>query len=154
MTRRKLGGGLVLVLVLGVIGMSIGRTTTVAPSPRPAPRTATTTSTRTPVADPAPSRREAARTYTPQQVAAAQNIMDSVVGGLARVTVVDGDWVEVRFDYGVLPGMPRERLHEFVAAFANADAVLAHRARHIEFYDPTGERIAVVSPLSGIQLTK
>jgi len=66
----------------------------------------------------------------------------------------DGTGLLVRFNVGVLPGLERERLYQFVSAIANSDAVLSGRSRYIYFFDPTGERVGSVSPLSGIKLTK
>ena len=60
----------------------------------------------------------------------------------------------MHFNYGVLPGLERERLYQLVSAIANADAVLTGRSRYIYFFDPTGERVGSVSPISGIKLNK
>ena len=98
-----------------------------------------------------PAPQEPERTYTADQIATAQSILNKVRAGLAMLDD-DGTSLEVRFKSGVLVGMERERLHQLVTSIANADAVLARKARQIDFYAPTGERIAVASPLSGIQL--
>lgn len=63
-----------------------------------------------------------------------------------------GNQVEVRFHYGVLLGVERERVHHLIRSIADADAVLVDRARRIDFYDSTGKRIGVADPSGGIHL--
>lgn len=89
---------------------------------------------------------------TPEQLASAQSIMQNAKG-FADISE-DHDALIVTFNYGVLPTIDREKLHQLVTAIANADAAIKGRSRHIDFYAPTGEEVAVASPLSGIQLTK
>ena len=75
------------------------------------------------------------------------------VRGLATVKD-DNDILRVTFDPGVLPGMEREQLFQFLTAVANADAAITGHARYIYFYDPMGDKVGQASPLTGITLAK
>jgi hypothetical protein len=89
---------------------------------------------------------------TADQVEGARSLLENAKG-LATFDE-DNDTIEVRFNYGVLTSLDRERVHQLVSGIANADAAVKGRPRRIDFYDPTGARIAVASPLSGIRLTQ
>jgi SH3-like domain-containing protein len=92
------------------------------------------------------------KAYTADQIAAARSVMENI-RGLATIDD-DGTSMEVHFNYGVLPGLDREQTYRLISAAADADAILSGgKARRINFYDPTGERIGTASPFSGIKLT-
>lgn len=94
----------------------------------------------------------AGQSLTTEQIDAARAVLQNV-RGLATITE-DADFVEVRFNLGVVPTLDREKLYRLVNAISDADAAVMRRARHLDFFDATGERIAVASPLTGITLTK
>lgn len=91
------------------------------------------------------------QSHTPEQVASAKAVLD----GVRKLATLEdrGNALDVRFGYGVLPGLERERVHQLITAIADADAVLSGRARRITFYDPTGKNIGAADPLWGIKLS-
>jgi hypothetical protein len=75
--------------------------------------------------------------------------------GLASVEEDNGGLaLLVRFNYGVLPSLERERLYQLVDTIAGADVVLHGSTRYIHFYDPTGKEVAWASPIKGIKLVE
>lgn len=111
-----------------------------APSAGPAPTTAPPSGA---------AQQSPRRSYTPAQIAAAHGVMEKVSAGLAKLDD-DGHSLDVRFAYGLLPGMNREQIYQLIEAIANADATLTGESRLILFYDPTGKRVGKASAVSGI----
>lgn len=107
-----------------------------------------------PIVTPLPTPHSKKSIVTQAQRESAQSIMDKVTSGLASVEQVEGDALVVRFEAGLLPTINTEQLYQLMGAIANADAALKGRSRHIDFYDLTGKRVGVASPLSGIRLER
>lgn len=94
---------------------------------------------------------EAAKTYTPEQVAAAKSVMQMVRETYGTVED-DGTRLVVRFLDGVIPNLGREGFRQLITAIADADAVVSGGARDIDFYDETGRKVAHARPGEGVQL--